>query len=95
VHTDLSTRRVLVTEYVEGLGFDEIAPLDDPQRDRIGEIVFRFFFGLLWREHTVAGDPHPGRSCDTRERISTRGPSVEPIRAPVKSVARCGIPSDV
>jgi ABC1 atypical kinase-like domain len=59
VHTDLSTRRVLVTEYVDGLGFDEIASLDEPARDRIGEIVFRFFFGLLWRKRTAAGDPHP------------------------------------
>ena len=59
VHTDLSTRRVLVTEYVEGLRFDEIAQLDESQRDRVGEIVFRFYFGLLWRERIVAGDPHP------------------------------------
>jgi len=59
VHTDLSTRRVLVTEYVDGLRFDEIARLGDADRDRIGEIVFRFFFGLVWRERVVAGDPHP------------------------------------
>jgi predicted unusual protein kinase regulating ubiquinone biosynthesis (AarF/ABC1/UbiB family) len=59
VHTDLSTRRVLVTEYVDGLGFDEIAQLDEAERDRIGEIVFRFFLGLVWRERTVCGDPHP------------------------------------
>ena len=59
VHTDLSTRRVLVTEYVEGVGFDEIAQLDEAERDRIGEIVFRFFLGLVWRERTVCGDPHP------------------------------------
>ena len=59
VHTDLSTRRVLVTEYIDGLGFDEIAQLDEAERDRIGEIVFRFFFGLVWRERIVCGDPHP------------------------------------
>jgi predicted unusual protein kinase regulating ubiquinone biosynthesis (AarF/ABC1/UbiB family) len=59
VHTDLSTRRVLVTEYIDGLGFDEIAQLDEAERDRIGEIVFRFFFGLVWRESIVCGDPHP------------------------------------
>jgi predicted unusual protein kinase regulating ubiquinone biosynthesis (AarF/ABC1/UbiB family) len=59
VHTDLSTRRVLVSEYVDGLGFDEIAQLDEAERDRIGEIVFRFFFGLVWRERIVPGDPHP------------------------------------
>jgi predicted unusual protein kinase regulating ubiquinone biosynthesis (AarF/ABC1/UbiB family) len=59
VYTDLSTQRVLVTEYVDGLGFDKIARLDEPDRDRVGEIVLRFFFGLVWREHIVAGDPHP------------------------------------
>jgi hypothetical protein len=59
VHTDLSTRRVLVTEYVEGLGPDEIRELAEAERDRVGEIVFRFFFGLAWREGVVAGDPHP------------------------------------
>jgi predicted unusual protein kinase regulating ubiquinone biosynthesis (AarF/ABC1/UbiB family) len=59
VYTDLSTQRVLVTEYVDGLRFDEIARLDEKERDRIGEIVMRFFFGLVWREHLVAGDPHP------------------------------------
>jgi len=50
---------VLVTEYVDGLRFDEIARLDETARDRIGEIIMRFFFGLVWREHLVAGDPHP------------------------------------
>jgi hypothetical protein len=59
VHTDLSTRRVLVSEYVEGLRADQIKPLGDAERDRIGEIAFRFFFGLVWRDGAVAGDPHP------------------------------------
>ena len=31
-----------------------------PQRDRYAEIVFRFFFGLLYREQIALGDPHPG-----------------------------------
>jgi predicted unusual protein kinase regulating ubiquinone biosynthesis (AarF/ABC1/UbiB family) len=59
VYTDLSTRRVLVTEYIEGLRSDEIKRLGEAERDRIGEIAFRFFFGLVWREGVVAGDPHP------------------------------------
>jgi predicted unusual protein kinase regulating ubiquinone biosynthesis (AarF/ABC1/UbiB family) len=58
VHTDLSTRRVLVTEYVTGLPADEIKRLGDPERDRVGEIAFRFYFGLVWRDGVVAGDPH-------------------------------------
>ncbi len=57
-HTGLSTRRVLVTDYVEGLGAQEIAGLPDAERDRVGELVFRFYFGLAWRDGIVAGDPH-------------------------------------
>ena len=30
------------------------------ERDRLGEIVFRFFFGCLYRHHQFSGDPHPG-----------------------------------
>jgi predicted unusual protein kinase regulating ubiquinone biosynthesis (AarF/ABC1/UbiB family) len=59
VHTSLSARRVLVTEYVDGLRADAIKSLDDAARDRLGEIAFRFSFGLLWRDGIVAGDPHP------------------------------------
>jgi predicted unusual protein kinase regulating ubiquinone biosynthesis (AarF/ABC1/UbiB family) len=59
VRTDLSARRVLVTEYVDGLRADEIEHLGDAERDRLGEIAFRFFFGLVWRHGAVAGDPHP------------------------------------
>ena len=60
VHTDLSTRRVLVSEYVEGERFEAVRRADEAQRDRYGEIVFRFFFGLLYRDRIALGDPHPG-----------------------------------
>ena len=60
VNTGLSTRRVLVSEFVDGVGFDVIKQLDEPERDRFAEIAFRFFYGLLEREHIAAGDPHPG-----------------------------------
>jgi hypothetical protein len=59
VHTALSTRRVLVTDYVEGLGTQAIARLSEAERDRVGELAFRFYFGLAWRDGVVAGDPHP------------------------------------
>ena len=59
VYTSLSARRVLVTEYVDGPGTGVIGGLDDAARDRFGEIAFRFYFGLLWRDGIVAGDPHP------------------------------------
>jgi predicted unusual protein kinase regulating ubiquinone biosynthesis (AarF/ABC1/UbiB family) len=60
VYTALSTRRVLVTEYVEGERFDDVRARGEGERDRYGEIVFRFFFGLLYRDHIALGDPHPG-----------------------------------
>jgi len=59
VHTRLSGRRVLVTDYLEGERFEAVKGMDEATRDRYGEIVFRFFFD---RERTlmVLGDPHPG-----------------------------------
>ncbi len=60
VHMDLSTRRVLVSDYVEGERFEAVRRTDEAQRDRYGEIVFRFFFGLLYRDRIALGDPHPG-----------------------------------
>jgi predicted unusual protein kinase regulating ubiquinone biosynthesis (AarF/ABC1/UbiB family) len=62
VVTSLSRERVLVSEYVEGIGFEEIKRLPQEQRDRIGEILFRFYFGCLYRHHQFSGDPHPGNS---------------------------------
>jgi predicted unusual protein kinase regulating ubiquinone biosynthesis (AarF/ABC1/UbiB family) len=50
VHTDLSSRRVLVTDDVEGLTAQEISRLPEAERDRVGELVLRFYFGLAWRD---------------------------------------------
>ena len=60
VITSLSREKVLVTEWVDGIGFEEVRELPDEQRDRFGEIVFRFFFGSLYRVGHFSGDPHPG-----------------------------------
>ena len=60
VRTDLSTRRVLVSEFVEGERFEAVRALDQAQRDRYGEIVLRLYFGLLYRDRIALGDPHPG-----------------------------------
>src|SRR4051794_24946959 len=60
VVTSLSRERVLVTEWVEGIGFEEVKRLPQADRDRFGEIVFRFFFGSLCRMGHFSGDPHPG-----------------------------------
>ncbi|MGH2852649.1 MAG: ABC1 kinase family protein [Solirubrobacteraceae bacterium] len=60
VVTELSRERVLVSELVEGVGFEELKGYPQAERDRIGEIVFRFFLGCLYRHRQFSGDPHPG-----------------------------------
>src|SRR5215212_9651969 len=60
VVTSMSRERVLVTEWVDGTGFESVRELDQSERDRFGEIVFRFFFGSFYRNGHFSGDPHPG-----------------------------------
>jgi predicted unusual protein kinase regulating ubiquinone biosynthesis (AarF/ABC1/UbiB family) len=60
VVTRLSHERVIVSEYVAGRGFEEMKQLAQPERDRLGEIIFRFYFGCMYRHHQFSGDPHPG-----------------------------------
>jgi predicted unusual protein kinase regulating ubiquinone biosynthesis (AarF/ABC1/UbiB family) len=60
VITSLSRERVMVSEFVRGVGFEEIKGYPPQERDRIGEIVFRFFLGCLYRHRQFSGDPHPG-----------------------------------
>ena len=60
VVSELSRERVLVSEFVRGVGFEELKGYPQSQRDRIGEIVFRFFLGCLYRHRQFSGDPHPG-----------------------------------
>jgi predicted unusual protein kinase regulating ubiquinone biosynthesis (AarF/ABC1/UbiB family) len=56
----LSRDRVLVTEYVEGMGFDEVKQLDPEARSRFGEIVFRFYLGSIFQLQHFNADAHPG-----------------------------------
>jgi predicted unusual protein kinase regulating ubiquinone biosynthesis (AarF/ABC1/UbiB family) len=60
VVTDLCRERVITTGFVEGRGFEEVN--DDPgtDRDRLGEIIFRFYYGCMYRHRQFSGDPHPG-----------------------------------
>jgi predicted unusual protein kinase regulating ubiquinone biosynthesis (AarF/ABC1/UbiB family) len=62
VITRLSRERVVVSEFVSGRGFEEIKQLPQAERDRVGEIIFRFYFGCMYRHHQFSGDPHPGNS---------------------------------
>jgi predicted unusual protein kinase regulating ubiquinone biosynthesis (AarF/ABC1/UbiB family) len=60
VVTDLCRERVLVTEWMDGTSFERLKIAPEATRDRVGEIVFRFFFGSLYRFGHFSGDPHPG-----------------------------------
>ena len=60
VVTSLSRRRVIVVEWVDGLAFEEVRKLPQAERDRFGEILYRFFIGSLYRHGHFSADPHPG-----------------------------------
>jgi predicted unusual protein kinase regulating ubiquinone biosynthesis (AarF/ABC1/UbiB family) len=62
VVTKLSHEKVIVSEFVQGRGFEELKQLPQAERDRLGEIVYRFYFGCMYRHHQFSGDPHPGNS---------------------------------
>jgi predicted unusual protein kinase regulating ubiquinone biosynthesis (AarF/ABC1/UbiB family) len=62
VVTSMSRERVLVSDYVQGTGFEELKTRSQEERDRVGEILFRFYFGCLYRHRQFSGDPHPGNS---------------------------------
>ena len=60
VMTALSRRRVMVSDWVDGQSFDQILRLDQPARDRVGEIIDRFAFGSMHRLGRFNTDAHPG-----------------------------------
>jgi predicted unusual protein kinase regulating ubiquinone biosynthesis (AarF/ABC1/UbiB family) len=62
VVTSLSRERVMVSEYVTGRKFEDFKTDPQAERDRIGEILYRFYFGCLYRHGQFSGDPHPGNS---------------------------------
>jgi predicted unusual protein kinase regulating ubiquinone biosynthesis (AarF/ABC1/UbiB family) len=56
----LCTSKVLTTEFVNGIGFDEVTGLDSETRDQVGEVIYRFYCGSIHTDATFCGDPHPG-----------------------------------
>jgi predicted unusual protein kinase regulating ubiquinone biosynthesis (AarF/ABC1/UbiB family) len=60
VVTDLCRERVLVTEWVDGVSFEEAKAAPQATRDHLGEVILRFFIGSLYRFGQFSGDPHPG-----------------------------------
>src|SRR3954467_2090323 len=61
VVSELSTGRVLTTEWVDGLTWAEFEASASPSaKQRAGEILFRFAQGSIHRHGVFNGDPHPG-----------------------------------
>ncbi len=57
---ELSTGRVLTTEFAEGVRFAEVVEWSDEERQLTAESLYRFAFGGIYRLHAFNGDPHPG-----------------------------------
>jgi predicted unusual protein kinase regulating ubiquinone biosynthesis (AarF/ABC1/UbiB family) len=57
---ELSTSRVLTTELATGATFAEVDHWSQVEKDRVGEILYRFVFRSLYRLGAFNGDPHPG-----------------------------------
>ncbi len=59
---ELCREKVIVMEFVRGRGYEEIRALPQAERDRAAEMIFRFYFGCMYRHNQFSGDPHPGNS---------------------------------
>jgi predicted unusual protein kinase regulating ubiquinone biosynthesis (AarF/ABC1/UbiB family) len=59
---ELSARRVLTSEWIDGTGFDAWLDSDPPQdeRDRVGRALHELYVGTLLRHGLFDADPHPG-----------------------------------
>ena len=61
VFSEWSRPRVLVSERIDGAGFDAmLLSSTEEERQRYGEIIYRFVFGSLNRFRLFNADPHPG-----------------------------------
>lgn len=61
VVAELSTERVLTTEWVDGVSFEEFRMTASADtRQRAGEVVWRFAQHAIHRHGAFNGDPHPG-----------------------------------
>ncbi|MDW3216053.1 MAG: AarF/ABC1/UbiB kinase family protein [Ilumatobacteraceae bacterium] len=61
VVTEYSTEKVLTSEWVDGMSFDEFrATASHDTKQRAGEVVWRFSQHAVVRHGAFNGDPHPG-----------------------------------
>jgi predicted unusual protein kinase regulating ubiquinone biosynthesis (AarF/ABC1/UbiB family) len=63
-----SSRRVLTTELVDGVGFDAFADsATQEEKNRAGVAIFNAVFQTLFKHAIYNGDPHPGNYLFDRE----------------------------
>ncbi|MBF6061957.1 AarF/ABC1/UbiB kinase family protein [Nocardia terpenica] len=60
VHQALSGQRVIVTEWLDGQPLRAAYTAAESERNRIAEILFRFYCGTTYLAGFFNGDPHPG-----------------------------------
>jgi len=61
IHHSLTTRRVLTTDFVDGISYQELcATGDQAARNRAGQTIWRFTFRSMLRYGALYADPHPG-----------------------------------
>ncbi len=60
VYPEYCRTRVIVQEFVEGEPFMSSFEWDQERRDRLAEVLFRFFYGSFNRFRLFSADPHPG-----------------------------------
>jgi predicted unusual protein kinase regulating ubiquinone biosynthesis (AarF/ABC1/UbiB family) len=60
VHMDFCRTRVITQDFIEGESFTNAFEWAQPDKDRLAEILFRFFYGSLNRFLLFSADPHPG-----------------------------------
>jgi uncharacterized protein (TIGR00369 family) len=64
---------VLVTEWVDGIGFDDVTQLPDEERDRYAQIVYRFFYVTALELGIALGYLHGGANVVLAESVATVG----------------------
>ncbi len=62
VHTELCSETVLVTDWLDGRPLAAAEALGLQARNRVAEILFRFYIGGPHELLAFSGDPHPGNS---------------------------------
>jgi predicted unusual protein kinase regulating ubiquinone biosynthesis (AarF/ABC1/UbiB family) len=61
VHHSLTTRRVITTDFCDGMGYAEFCQNGSQEaRNRAGQTIWRFTFRSLLRHGMLYADPHPG-----------------------------------